>query len=173
MFFSASSSEVEAFLYMTSNVTMKMIPSIFKCIFGLAAMVTLITGGISFPSIQSTDAQRQGLVENRTGSNQNITKTIQISVTEGEVYRWSNIQGTNPTLSFLTNANNTVLIFNPTNEKHEMIIGSKGRELASSGDIVRSSSGQVSFTPNATGAFEYHCEYHPDTMKGTIVATQQ
>ena len=36
------------------------------------------------------------------------------------------IQGTNPTQKFLINVNNIVLILNPTNEKHEMIIGSKG-----------------------------------------------
>ena len=54
-----------------------------------------------------------------------------------------------------------------------MIIELKGKELASSGDIAPSSSGQVSFNPNATGTFEYHCEYHPDTMRGTLIATQQ
>ena len=161
---------------MTSKVLMKMMLSVFNvfCIFGLAAMVLLLVGGIFLSTIQSTDAQRQGLVENQTGSNQTMTKSIQMSVTEeGENYRWSNIQGTNPTLRFLTNANNTVQILNPTNEKHEMIIGSEGKQLASSGDIARSSSGHVSFTPNATGTFEYHCEYHPNTMKGTILASRQ
>jgi hypothetical protein len=96
--------------------------------------------------VQSTHAQRHGLVNNQTDTSQNVTKTIQISVTEEEeVYGWSNIQGTNPTMRFLTNANNTVLILNPTNEKHEMIIESNGNEVASSGDIARSSSGQLSF----------------------------
>ena len=142
--------------------------------FTIVAIVLFLLGSISTNSLQQTHAQRQGLVENRTDTTQNMTKTIQISVTEeGEDYRWSNIQGPNPTLRFLTNANNTVLILNPTGEKHEMIIASKGKELASSGDIARSSSGQVSFTPNATGTFEYHCEYHPDTMKGTILANRQ
>jgi plastocyanin len=142
--------------------------------FTLAAIVLLLVGGISAISIQPTHAQRQGLVENRTDTSQSITKTIQISVAEEEeVYRWSNIQGTNPTLKFLTNANNTVLIQNPTNENHEMIIVSRGNEVASSGDIPSRSSGQLSFTPNMTGTFEYHCEYHPDTMKGTVLANRQ
>jgi plastocyanin len=142
--------------------------------FTLAAMVLLLLGSISAISIQSTHAQRQGLVNNQTESqSQNMTKTIQISVTEeDEVYRWSNIKGTNPALKFLTNANNIVLIQNPTNEKHEMIIGLKGNEVASSGDIAPSSSGQLSFTPNMTGTFEYHCEYHPDTMKGTVIVNR-
>ena len=140
----------------------------------LAAIALLLVATAPVISIQPTHAQIQGLVENQTGTSQNMTKTIQISASEeDEVYRWSNIQGTNPTLNFLTNANNTVLIFNPTNEKHEMIIGSKGKEVASSGDIARSSSGQLFFAPNATGTFEYHCEYHPDTMKGTILVNRQ
>jgi plastocyanin len=142
--------------------------------FTLAAIVLLLIGSISAISIQSTHAQRQGLVNNQTESqSQNMIKTIQISVTEEvEVYRWSNIKGTNPALKFLTNANNTVLIQNPTNEKHEMIIGLKGNEVASSGDIARHSSDQLSFAPNMTGTFEYHCEYHPDTMKGTVLANR-
>lgn len=42
-------------------------------------------------------------------------------------------------------------------------------EVASSGDIARSSSGQLSFIPNMTGTFEYYCEYHPDTMSFFII----
>ena len=143
-------------------------------IFTLAAIVLLLVGAASTISMQSTHAQLQGLVNNQTDTSQNPTKTIQISVIEEEeVYRWANIQGTNPTLKFLTNANNTVLILNPTNEKHEMIIESNGNEVASSGDIARSSSGRLFFTPNMTETFEYYCKYHPDTMKGIVLANQQ
>ena len=142
--------------------------------FAFTAILLLLVGNISVPSIQPINAQRQGLVNNQTDTSQGMTKIIQISVAqEEEGYRWSNIQGTNPTLKVLTNTNNTVQIQNPTNEKHEMIIESKGNEVASSGDIARHSSGQLSFAPNRTGTFEYHCEYHPDTMKGIVLANRQ
>ena len=142
--------------------------------FTLAAVMLLLVGTTSTTSIQSTHAQQQGLVNNQTDSSQNLTKTFQISVIEeDEVYRWANIQGINPTLKFLTNANNTVLILNPTNEKHEMVIGLKGKEVASSGDVAKSSSGQLFFTPNTTETFEYHCKYHPDTMRGIVQANRQ
>jgi plastocyanin len=142
--------------------------------FSLTAILFLLVGNISVPSIQPINAQRQGLVNNQTDASQGMTKIIQISVAqEGEGYRWSNVQGTNPTLKVLTNTNNTVQIQNPTNEKHEMIIESKGNEVASSGDIARHSSGQLFFAPNWTGTFEYHCEYHPDTMKGTVLVNRQ
>jgi plastocyanin len=167
------------FLYnglVSKLVIMKKNTSLFNIfsIFTLAAIVLLLVGTASTISMQSSHAQLQGLVNNQTDTSQNPTKTIQISVIEEEeVYRWANIQGTNPTLKFLTNANNTVLILNPTNEKHEMIIESKGNEVVSSGDIAHSSSGQLFFTPNMTETFEYYCKYHPDTMKGVILANQQ
>lgn len=167
------------FLYnglLSKLVIMKKNTSLFNMfsIFTLAAIVLLLVGAASTISMQSTHAQLQGLVNNQTDTSQNPTKTIQISVIEEEeVYRWANIQGTNPTLKFLTNANNTVLILNPTNEKHEMIIESNGNEVASSGDVARSSSGQLFFTPNMTETFEYYCKYHPDTMKGIVLANQQ
>jgi plastocyanin len=143
-------------------------------IFTLATVMLLLLGTISTISMQSTHAQEQGLVNNQTNSSQNMTKTFQISVIEEEeVYRWANIQGINPILKFLTNANNTVLILNPTNEKHEMVIGLKGKEVASSGDVAKSSSGQLFFTPNVTETFEYHCKYHPDTMRGIVQANRQ
>jgi plastocyanin len=143
-------------------------------LFTLATVMLLLVGTISTISMQSTHTQEQGLLNNQTNSIQNMTKTFQISVIEEEeVYRWANIQGINPTLKFLTNANNTVLILNPTNEKHEMVIGLKGKEVASSGDVAKSSSGQIFFTPNTTETFEYHCKYHPDTMRGIVLANRQ
>ena len=167
------------FLYnglLSKLVIMKKNTSLFNIfsIFTLAAIVLLLVGTASTISMQSSHAQLQGLVNNQTDASQGMTKIIQISVAqEEEGYRWSNIQGTNPPLRVLTNTNNTVQIQNPTNEKHEMIIESKGDEVASSGDIARHSSGQLFFAPNMTETFEYYCKYHPDTMKGVILANQK
>jgi len=99
---------------------------------------------------------------------------IQLGVVEQqEVYRWSDDNGTtNPTLKLIVNADNIVQIQNPTDEEHEMIIESQqGNELTTSGDIEPNSSGELSFRPNMTGTFQYHCEYHPSTMRGMIEVT--
>ena len=99
---------------------------------------------------------------------------IQLGVVEQqEVYRWSDDNGTtNPTLRLIVNTDNIVQIQNPTDEEHEMIIESQqGNELATSGDIEPNSSGELSFRPNMTGTFQYHCEYHPATMRGMIEVT--
>lgn len=124
--------------------------------------------------IQRATAQGQEVEDESTSTNQTTTvegdNIIQLSVTEEkEVYRWSNNEGINPTLRFIANKNNTVQIQNPTDEEHEMIIESlQDKELVSSEGIDPAGSGQLSFKPNMTGTFEYHCEYHPDTMKGII-----
>jgi plastocyanin len=99
---------------------------------------------------------------------------IQLGVVEQqEVYRWADDNGTtNPTLRLIVNADNIVQIQNPTDEEHEMIIESQqDNELATSGDIEPNSSGELSFRPNMTGTFQYHCEYHPATMRGMIEVT--
>jgi hypothetical protein len=105
------------------------------------------------------------------------SNVIQLGVTEQqeEVYRWSNDGGAiNPTLELIANTDNIVQIQNPTDEKHEMIVESQpGNELATSGDIEPNGSGELSFSPNMTGTFQYHCEYHPATMKGIIEVTNQ
>ena len=85
-------------------------------------------------------------------------------------YKWTNATNgaENPQLNLNTKMNNTIKIQNPTDTKHNLVIESQGKEVASSGDIAPGAAGQVSFRPNGTGTFSYHCEYHPDTMKGDI-----
>jgi VCBS repeat-containing protein len=111
----------------------------------------------------------QGMDSSMGASQEN---TINMSAKEvDEVYRWSTDAGINPTLKLVANANNVIQIQNPTDEKHELVIESDDTELASSGDIGPDSSGQLTFKPTMTGTLEYHCEYHPDTMKGSIEVT--
>jgi plastocyanin len=89
------------------------------------------------------------------------------------MYRWSNDSGAiNPTLKLIFNTDNIVQIQNSTDEEHEMVVESQpGNEFATSGDIEPNSSGELSFRPNMTGTFQYHCEYHPTTMRGMIEVT--
>lgn len=103
--------------------------------------------------------------------NKNLpTNTIQLNAKEKkEVYIWANKDGTNPVLNFKFDTNNVVQIKNPTDTKHELVITSGGKEITASGDINPGSTGQLSFSPTTTTeTFQYHCQYHPDTMKGII-----
>jgi hypothetical protein len=99
-----------------------------------------------------------------------IPGAIQLSAKEASGgYRWINATNgaINPTMNFTVNTNKTIQMQNPTDTKHQLIIGVNGKQLTS-GDIASGSSGLLSFKPGVTGVFQYHCLYHPTTMKGII-----
>lgn len=105
-----------------------------------------------------------------------IAKPLALSVKDVvRIYKWTNATSglENPELNLKADVNNIIQIQNPTDTKHELVIDSQGKEVATSGDIAPGASGQASFRPNGTELFSYHCEYHPDTMKGTIKLTSQ
>jgi len=128
---------------------------------------------ISLNGTATTPSTVQNQNQNQTSLtiNKNLpTNTIQLNAKEKkEVYTWANKDGTNPVLNLELNTNNVVQIKNPTDTKHELVITSGGKEITASGDINPGSTGQLSFSPTTTtGTFQYHCQYHPDTMKGII-----
>ena len=97
-----------------------------------------------------------------------IPGAIQLSAKEAlGGYRWINAANgaINPTMNFAVNTNKTIQIQNPTDTKHQLIIDVNGKQLTS-GDIASGNSGLLSFKPGVTGAFQYHCLYHPTTKKG-------
>jgi plastocyanin len=118
---------------------------------------------VSAISSSSTNSSTSG-----QGKSSNNIIQLNAQIKKG-VYTWSNKHGTNPVLTFKLGTNNVVHINNPTDSKHQLIITSSGSQVASSGDINPKSVGQVTFNPTTTsGTFQYHCLYHPNTMKGTI-----
>jgi hypothetical protein len=99
-----------------------------------------------------------------------IPGAVQLSAKEASGgYRWINATSgaINPTMNFVANTNKTIQIQNPTDTKHQLIIDLNGKQLTS-GDIASGSSGLLSLKPGMTGVFQYHCLYHPTTMKGII-----
>jgi hypothetical protein len=96
--------------------------------------------------------------------------TLQLKANEKNgVYTWVNKEGTNPVLNFKLNMDNVVQLNNPTDSKHQLVITSGGKEVASSGDIEPGKLGELTFAKvNQGKTLEYHCLYHPTTMKGTI-----
>src|SRR5881409_19652 len=109
-----------------------------------------------------------------SASNSN-TSSIALNALElkNETYRWQNTsKGINPTLHLIANTDYLIKIKNPTDTKHQLIITSNGTEIAKSKDIIAGKNGKLNFA-NSTGTFEYHCEYHPDTMKGIIEISSQ
>jgi hypothetical protein len=146
-------------------MSMKPFASTLKCTTGSLYIIILsmfIISIITFSGLYTVTATEE----------EDDNNTIQLDVTEQQegVYRWSNDSGAiNPTFKFIVNTDNIVRIQNPTDAEHEMIVESQpGNELTTSGDIEPESSGELSLSPNMTGTLQYYCEYHPNTMRGTV-----
>jgi len=132
-----------------------------------------IAGGLAVAVIAVVLYSTTGTSAMAAYPTKNSSKLTEIQATEiDEIYRWqSQDSQINPTLKLVANTESMIKVKNTTDEKHEFVIESDGKEVAASGDVAPDDSTQFSFKP-APGIYEYHCEYHPTTMKGTIEVTK-
>ena len=122
----------------------------------------------------SSDDKASSTSTDASASNSSSSIALNALELKNETYRWQNTsEAINPTLHLIANTDYLIKIKNPTDTKHELIIGSNGTELAKSNEIEPDKNGKFTFNANSTGTLEYHCEYHPDTMKGTIEISNQ
>jgi plastocyanin len=124
-------------------------------------------------SSSSKDSSSSSSKDSSSSSSNTTTIALNALELKNETYRWQNTsKAINPTLHLIANTDYLIKIKNPTDTKHQLIIESNGTELAKSKDIIAGKNGKLNFA-NSTGTFEYHCEYHPDTMKGIIEISSQ
>jgi hypothetical protein len=143
----------------------------------------VILVGILLFSTSSSISSKTTVLAQQTDNNSTTTPTtitltenaVQVNATEiNEVYRWQINGQINPDLRLLADTAYTFTVQNPTDTKHELIIAdSQGKDIATSGDIQPGGSGILNFKTNMTSSgggsmLGYHCEYHPDLMKGSI-----
>ena len=147
-------------------------------------IISILLIGMSYSShylVQSISATKSNSDDKASStstdaSDTNSSSSIALNALElkNETYRWQNTsEAINPTLHLIANTDYLINIKNPTDTKHELIIGSNGTELAKSNEIEPDKNGKFTFNANSTGTLEYHCEYHPDTMKGIIEISSQ
>ena len=145
-------------------------------------MISVLLVGITYSSqflVQSTSAKKSSPDKisgtdstSNAVTNNNTSIALNALELKNETYRWQNTtQGINPTLHLIAHTDYVIKIKNPTDTKHELIIGSNGTEIAKSNSINPGKNKNFVFNVNTTGVFGYHCEYHPDTMKGIIEIT--
>jgi len=127
------------------------------------------------PTPSSSEANESG---ESTGSESNesgeqtlpVNTTTEIIVKQVDgVYHWSNADTINPVITLVKNMRNPIHITNPTDTKHSFVIEQNGTVFLQTKDLEAGLSGNISINPTITGTFEYHCKYHPDTMKGTLL----
>ena len=147
-------------------------------------IISILLIGMSYSShylVQSISAKKSSSDDKASSTStdasaSNSSSSIALNALElkNETYRWQNTsEAINPTLHLIANTDYLIKIKNPTDTKHELIIGSNGTELAKSNEIEPDKNGKFTFNANSTGTLEYHCEYHPDTMKGIIEISSQ
>jgi hypothetical protein len=152
------------------------------------AAIAVVIGVVTITLVMTAAAIVVPAVAQQPDNNSTTTivtpseNTIKVNATEkNEVYRWQINGQMNPDLKLTANTAYTFTVQNPTDTKHELIIAdSQGKELATTGDLQPGSSGQLTFKPNMTSSSSdgnsilgYHCEYHPDLMKGSIQIVNQ
>jgi plastocyanin len=141
---------------------------------GMSMMLPFqIVAGQTIGEENETEASASGTGSDFSLVSENDTITLNATGVGEEQYRWTDSSGAeNPTLNLVANNEYTVKISNPTDEEHELIIDSKidGKtsEVARSGDIEPGDIVEFKFKAEEAGGLGYHCEYHPDMMKGTI-----
>jgi plastocyanin len=141
---------------------------------GMSMMLPFqIVAGQTIGEENETEASASGTGSDFSLVSENDTITLNATEVGEEQYRWTDSSGAeNPTLNLVANNEYTVKISNPTDEEHELIIDSKidGKtsEVARSGDIEPGDIVEFKFKAEEAGGLGYHCEYHPDMMKGTI-----
>ena len=159
-------------------------PHFNKKILTSCIIISILLIGMSYSShylVQSISAKKSSSDDKASSTSTdasatNSSSSIALNALElkNETYRWQNTsEAINPTLRLIANTDYLIKIKNPTDTKHELIIGSNGTELAKSNEIEPDKNGKFTFNANSTGTLEYHCEYHPDTMKGIIEISSQ
>ena len=144
----------------------------------------IIVAIVSFSTTTSSSISSVTMVlAQQTDNNTTTTPTtitlsenvVQVNATEIKGYKWQINGQFNPDLRMLANTAYTFTVQNPTDSTHNLIIAdSQGKDLATSGDIQPGGgSGILNFKTNMTSSgggnmLGYHCEYHPDLMKGAI-----
>ncbi|TBR22365.1 MAG: hypothetical protein EPO63_07440 [Candidatus Nitrosotenuis sp.] len=127
-------------------------------------------------SEQNENNEQSETTEQNENTKQPVNTTASTIVDQTEIsikeidgtYRWSSPNEINPTITLTENTDNVIQFTNPTDTKHAFIIGLDGKIILESKDIRPSLSGKLKIKPTESGVFEYHCKYHPDTMKGIV-----
>jgi plastocyanin len=110
-------------------------------------------------------------LEDSTGS-ENI---VDLKVSQrNNNFVWTSINGqVNPTLNLKSGTDYTIQVESMDNNiTHQLIIQNEsGKQLTKSDEISNGQTDALTFTFRDIGIYQYHCQYHPETMHGNIVVS--
>ena len=144
-------------------------------ILGALAIMLSAAALVVIPSAIEEEASAQNANDTNTTTTTAAAATIQLTATQvNGTYLWIDSNGMyNPTLVLEANTDNIISVKSIQNdtEEHELIVQSwNNQTFIESEEIEGGTSDEVLFNPGNNSSMKYHCEYHPDTMRGTIQA---
>jgi plastocyanin len=104
--------------------------------------------------------------------NENI---VDLKVSErNNNFVWTSVNGqVNPELDLKSGTDYTIQVESMDNNiSHQLIIQTEsGKQLTKSDEISNGKTDDFRFTFSEKGKYQYHCQYHPETMHGNIVVS--
>lgn len=140
---------------------------LMTCI-GLFAAFYTINGNL-------IDISEKNLANAQIDSSAGSSNIIDLKVTErNNNYVWINADDQiNPQLDLKLNKEYIIQIESMNNNvPHQLIIQDKnGKQLAKSIELSNGATDDFPFTFTSSGKYQYHCQYHPESMYGDIIVS--
>ncbi len=154
-----------------NNTNYNMIKSTLLTATILASAIAVLSVVLVLAATMMQQANAQNI--NGTSTSQATATTFQLTATQvNGTYLWINNNSMyNPTLMLKANTDNTISVKSLQNdtEEHELVVQSwNNQTYTESEEIEGGSFDEVLFNPGNNSSMKYHCEYHPDTMRGTV-----
>ena len=154
------------FLSLAKNITLLLVTSLI----GIGLITILNSENINLITLSEKNIAHAQL-DDYTAS-QNI---VDLKVAErNNNFVWTSVNGqVNPTLNLKSGTDYTIQVESMDNNiTHQLIIQNEsGKQLTKSDEISNGQTDDFTFTFKDIGKYQYHCEYHPETMHGNIVVS--
>ena len=154
------------FLSLAKNIT----PILVTSLIGIGLITILNFDDINLITLSEKNIAHAQL-EDSTAS-QNI---VDLKVAErNNNFVWTSVNGqVNPKLNLKSGIDYTIQVESMDNNiTHQLIIQNEsGKQLTKSDEISNGQTDDFTFTFRDIGKYQYHCQYHPETMHGNIVVS--
>ena len=142
---------------------------ILLCCIGTVTILNSIYGNMIIDRLGKNIANAQ--LESLTES----SNIVDLKVSErNNNFVWTSANGqVNPEIDLKAGTHYTIQIESMDNNIHHRLIiqDESGKQLAKSIEISNGQTDDFPFTFSNKGKYQYHCQYHPETMHGNIVVS--
>ena len=154
------------FLSLAKNITLLLVTSLI----GIGLITILNSENINLIPISEKNIAYAQLEDSTASEN-----IVDLKVSErNNNFVWTSVNGqVNPTLNLKSGTDYTIQVESMDNNiTHQLIIQNEsGKQLTKSDEISNGRTDDFTFTFRDIGIYQYHCQYHPETMHGNIVVS--